>query len=1509
MRTSLNRLTSLCLACLTAPAVAASTDAPGLLWPNHKQVSLITITNGPTWQLNALADVELPEGMSAQAHDAGMRIVELDDAGRPLARVPIQVQRDGKTTRLWLAMPGATRPGATRRFLVFADGPERVASDQDEQAPAQRSFDSLALQTTDDRIQIGNQFYQLDHPRHGAGGFPSSITFTHSGLSTADFYFEDRLYDAASKAAYVLRADRQSRATVICTGPLRTVVKVEAHYRRGDDATKGKARAIYLYDYRAGSPLVAVSADVVQDATEPWTELHFLQLSTRGTSFASWLAGDGLAGRFTGTKKVQPVHRWGVMTNGADAIGLFSTRDLLHYDDPHGYCNYFQFPVPQWQTKTHRFNGWIYVGPDQPHRLMDQWSQRLANPPKTTVRPLNALQTLRAKLAKLPEQADGGIQARYERALCLHLLSRNPVTLEQADVDRVTQTVNVFATPKPDARTCLGQKDNPDAVAQRVGDALWLGNRLAMYRLNLADGGKIEQILDLTHGRDFVGPKQKPDVPLWRIKLRRQDGKEFSIDSRIAGKPLPKMQFANEGNVTVELTWPPCPVPDCQGSIAPRIVLTLGPKEPTLSARLSIDNQLTDAGPWEIQFPIIAPLGRPGRIDVAVPRGNWGLLTTALAGGTGGHYPSGNWPMQYLSVTDGPSTLYLADHHPRCRTKNFALQAGGEFRFIIPPPDMGKPGADFVMDSDVVVGPIVGDWLDAARYYRCWALRQEWMKRGPLRQREDIPKKLRDGLTWLLLSGTPEEVVPKVIAAQDFLGVPIGVHWYNWHKIPFDDDYPHYKPTKPGVPEAVAKLKSRGVYVMPYINGRLWDSDTPDFESVARPACTKDVAGKPYVEMYGSGQKLVPMCPTTDVWQNKVCEIIDWLVNDVGVNAVYLDQIAAAGPRLCMDATHGHPLGGGSWWCPAYWTLMDKVQAIGAKKSPDVFFTTENNAECYSRNIDAFLVWNPRRPDMIPVNAAVYGGMRVHFANRVEPADTDMAFAMKVGRDFLWGTQLGWMAPFYLEPAHKNKGVYFRRLAQARMTANKFLAYGQMLRPPDIDCDATVTAEWFGQSKVEHTVTWPAIGGACWKAPDGRVGFIFTNYDTEPHRFSFRPSKEAAELMDRDPVWCELTDQGLLRASDLPSETRKSKGTVKRLSWPLIRAQSDGSVHVQVLQARSVLVLAPIPSHSVAKLTTEPSDASKQRISMTGYMLVAERNCRADLTLPPSGTPAGEPVSGTLRVRIPPRQSGEWTVRLVLPSGYAVEPAPSFSVRSLKPGQQPIDVLIYPPPDAAPGDLPIDVEIMRRLDRENLRIAPPRKKAAVPRIGSTIKIDGRLDDWGPAGRFALDGRQGNRVKNWSGPNDLSADVRLCHDGTDLFMGIEVRDDKHVQSQRGFSIWQGDAIQLAFQPNPSLENDYAHQVVEYGLALTPQGPYVHEWQPADRQADNVRLAAMTGNAGVTYEAAIPLASIHRDALRTIGFSMTVNECDKEGVFDGWLEWTPGVCGDKSVASLGRLELGD
>lgn len=46
----------------------------------------------------------------------------------------------------------------------------------------------------------------------------------------------------------------------------------------------------------------------------------------------------------------------------------------------------------------------------------------------------------------------------------------------------------------------------------------------------------------------------------------------------------------------------------------------------------------------------------------------------------------------------------------------------------------------------------------------------------------------------MLGSGHPESIVPKMKQAAELFSVPIGIHWYNWHEIPFDTYYPNYFP-------------------------------------------------------------------------------------------------------------------------------------------------------------------------------------------------------------------------------------------------------------------------------------------------------------------------------------------------------------------------------------------------------------------------------------------------------------------------------------------------------------------------------------------------------------------------------------------------------------------------------------------------------------------------------------------------------------------------------------------
>jgi len=551
----------------------------------------------------------------------------------------------------------------------------------------------------------------------------------------------------------------------------------------------------------------------------------------------------------------------------------------------------------------------------------------------------------------------------------------------------------------------------------------------------------------------------------WRVDLSGPEGRRAS-----GGPGSAEIEALRAGGLSVRL--------ERRGSERERILT------------LAID-RLPDG--WSIErvaFPDLAVRARPGA-RVLYPRVSGCLKEGNLAGWRfDGEYPSGWCSMQFAAVYDGTSGLYVGVEDPTASTKSIVLAGEGDGLRIAaewPAPDAGKPGNTFRIPGRVRIAAFAGDWYDACRIYRGWVEAEApwWRPRA-----RATPRWFEDVAIWALTGGTAEAVVEPVKAFAAAMGVPAAVHWYNWHVIPFDVHYPHYFPAKEGFADGVRALQAAGVAVMPYINGRLWDTALEDFAKEGIAAATKDRGGKPYTEEYGSGAKLAPMCPATPLWQGKVQEIVLKLTGtEVGVRAVYIDQIAAASPRLCFDGSHGHPLAGGSWWVERGYRPM--LEALRAKLPPEAAITTECNAEPYIDLVDGYLTWHFQYPDAVPAFPAVYGG-RIHLFGRAYRGGptADLALRMKAAESLVWGEGVGWIGPESAK--HEINGPYLRRAATLRHELRAFLAHGEMLRPPRIEGEVPdVTADW--QWSGEWPVTRRAVQAGAWKAADGRIAVIAAN--------------------------------------------------------------------------------------------------------------------------------------------------------------------------------------------------------------------------------------------------------------------------------------------------------------------------------------------------------------------------------------------------------------------------------
>jgi len=665
------------------------------------------------------------------------------------------------------------------------------------------------------------------------------------------------------------------------------------------------------------------------------------------------------------------------------------------------------------------------------------------------------------------------------------------------------------------------------AVAQSASHPL-SSVRLAAGDLELVlarttNGLRLASLFDLKQRQELLATNA---LPLFNLTLRQTGGKAETQLTADTGWQETSLRRTANG---LEVRWSKPREAALEG-LSVSATATADSRRSAWHWRLSVANRNHDWGVWRVLFPQIA-LGDLGEgAAVFFPRGPgevqrnvWQRALTYR-----GNYPGGWCAMQFMAAYregDKPTGLYLALHDPWGSTKDLALESNPatdsvRLRFDHPAPDMGQAGHDFELSGQAVWQLLRGDWFDAARIYRDWARREaRWWPRLTAEGRADTPRWLRDLNAWAMTGGAPEQCVGPVQDFQKLLGAPLGFHWYNWHQIPFDNDYPHYFPARPGFAQAVAELQQTQVFVMPYINGRLWDAHDQgaedfEFSRFALAAATKKEDGQPYLESYGSketnGQpvRLAAMCPATPLWQQTVHDLVLKLTREVGTRAVYVDQVAAAAPTLCFDRSHGHALGGGHWWNEGYWRMLE---AIRRDLPRDAMLTTECNGEPFVRWFDGFLTWHWQHDGQVPAFPAVYGGAVQMFGRAYRAGPTkDLALRMKAGQQLVFGEQLGWIDPGVLK--EKDNAEFLRQMVQLRARLCRFFYAGEMTRPPRLLGHVPVVrADW--QWSGEWYVTTDAVLTGAWQLPsDKRMVLLFVNVGDESVTAKVSPEPRTAGL-------------------------------------------------------------------------------------------------------------------------------------------------------------------------------------------------------------------------------------------------------------------------------------------------------------------------------------------------------------------------------------------------------------
>lgn len=1030
--------------------------------------------------------------------------------------------RDGGAGRLLLRVPADIPPGA--RIRLYSDGGPEGAPPPPEARVSAVSENGV--------ITINNGVVETVHDPTVMAGLPSKVTFLETGRMFEDYFFNDRLYHPDT-GPFGLRFDTQPEVRLLSSGPIEAVVEVRARYLRDAAVAPGNARAVYRFQYRAGSPAVEITATCTQDESRTWQELHLAEWHFPSRPLPQWAAGAPLIqGTFQEDAQSLQGESWACLTDGEHVFGLYGGPIKLYSGTP-GYGSYVHGPWVTWEgpETTLRTSAWLDAGKDAVEALSAAATApfRRAHTRISTPR----LEELRKDIAERLAAAEPD-DRRMQRAAWRFSMYARPALWEASLEDTLERLQALSSGMKGPVTRSVSTAGDREAQQVYVFD-----DALGTVAFDPADQRALMSLFSLAGRREFLSDSV---TPLWTMTVEDAGDRETvwtSLDAVFVCEPSQPSTGTGQ-NRQVRLVWT-----GRDGAAGITVTVDMALEASGLALTLNITNDTDVIAVNRVEFPVLSlgPIGDFADDDwFLAPTVSGTLWPAPLVNGVSveARYPSGWGSMQFGAHYDTDAGLYIAVHDPLAATKRFRVRRDEtrdalDVRIEWPAPDASVPGNDFEMPGPAVLAAFRGDWFDAARLYRAWAEREAawWPARGQW-GRPDIPAWLMDTCVWGRPGGAASTAVPQTLAFAEYLGVPTAVHWYSWHEIPFDNNYPHYFPAKEGFAEGVARLHEAGVRVMPYINGRLWDSDTEDFQPVALPAATKQRDGAPYIEHYGSDpEDLVPMCPTQEVWQSKVQEVVLRLIGpEFNVDGVYIDQVAAAAPAECYDRSHGHPLGGGAWWTTlGYWPMLTALNAAIDQQFPDKMLTTECNAEPFTHLFDGYLTWHFQYNHAVPAFAAVYGGKIVLFG-RSDGGEDLQAHWARTGQALVWGEQLGWYGTDYVERLPR-AAEYLRRCARVRSRLLPHLARGRMLRPPAPGGELPqVTANW-AWGGGDWPVTTPALQTGAWRAEDGSVAFVFANTIDRPLSFSWTLDGNEYGLTGDARPCSRVTEEGVAVAESV----------------------------------------------------------------------------------------------------------------------------------------------------------------------------------------------------------------------------------------------------------------------------------------------------------------------------------------------------------------------------------------
>lgn len=512
------------------------------------------------------------------------------------------------------------------------------------------------------------------------------------------------------------------------------------------------------------------------------------------------------------------------------------------------------------------------------------------------------------------------------------------------------------------------------------------------------------------------------------------------------------------------------------------------------------------------------------------------------------YYPCWAISMQYFAMYGHNSGIYVATEDAKAANKHFAWVCENdvcELTATFPAIAASLPANSFSVYGTCNWSFFTGDWYDATLLYSDFVQREaEWLPSIGKNGREDIPERFKNVPFWICdyMPNTESQGdnKPMNLSAgsdiyekdywykapmllQEELGVPIAYHVYNWHEIPFNIEYPHYMPAKQEFVDHIKDLQNHYIYVLPYINAVDWEMNDHEgghsvtYKNTGYRCVTQNEDGSPRFTDYpqhtksGEVSHLARMCGDSALWQKMVEDITRVIEDDLNVDGIYFDGVAAHATYPCYHPEHNHLPGGGTYHTDGYNSMMRK---IGVNKPKDNFYFTECNTEAFMKNFDGYLTWMWVQSGEVPAFSVVYAGY-VQLLGRCtigKKKDDFGFFKYCTARSFLNGQQLGWCkADIVYSPKHME---FLKNIANKRYQYTNVFNSCKLLRPPVVQTNApqlvTSAGLWFHGDVVSEQVV-----AAGWRSRTEDKLYLFAiNLSDNPVHYSMSFNAEEYGLQN-----------------------------------------------------------------------------------------------------------------------------------------------------------------------------------------------------------------------------------------------------------------------------------------------------------------------------------------------------------------------------------------------------------